>query len=274
MGVGRKWGLVQIKANYLYQIRTLTHMLATTTLITTKSFTLAVYQKGSTSSKRLALVLPGRLDTKDYAHMRSHVDLLASKGYFAVSFDPPGTWESKGDLSIYSATNYIKAIKELIDYFGNRPTILAGHSRGAGMATIAGTRFEEVIGFVSIMGKASYKSKKDPKWEKDGSKIHTRDTPLEYAERTKTFDLSYDFVRDSWQYDATDDLKVCKKPKLFVAGDKDALVSLSVIEEIYNISAEPKKLVVLNSGHDYRKDEKLIEEVNELIGEFIAHFDD
>lgn len=105
-------------------------MLKTTKLIKTESFNLAVYQKGSPDSKKLALVLPGRLDTKDYPHMRSHVDFLASKGYLALSFDPPGSWESEGDISLYLTTNYLKAVKELINHFGNKPTLLIGHSRG------------------------------------------------------------------------------------------------------------------------------------------------
>ena len=67
-------------------------------LIKTESFQLATYSQGDSESKKLALVLPGKLDTKDYSHMKSHVKYLAIMGYFALSFDPPGTWESKGDI--------------------------------------------------------------------------------------------------------------------------------------------------------------------------------
>jgi len=42
-------------------------------LIKTKDFDLAMYAKGDSSSPKVALVLPGKLDTKDYHHMRSHV---------------------------------------------------------------------------------------------------------------------------------------------------------------------------------------------------------
>ena len=63
-------------------------------IIKTKTFELAAYTKGDQNSPKLALVLPGRLDTKDYIHNTSLVDYLSRRGYFALSFDPPGTWES------------------------------------------------------------------------------------------------------------------------------------------------------------------------------------
>lgn len=108
-------------------------------LVQTKSFKLAIYSKGDKNSPRLALVLPGKLDSKDYPHMHSHVDYLAKKGYFALTFDPPGTWESPGDIKLYTMTNYIKAVNELIENFGNKPTFVMGHSFGGSIALYVGT---------------------------------------------------------------------------------------------------------------------------------------
>ena len=90
-------------------------------LIKTKSFELAILAKGNRDSKKLAILIPGRLDTKNYANFISHAEYLASRGFFAVAFDPPGTWESPGGIDLYTTTNYIKAINELIEYFGNAP---------------------------------------------------------------------------------------------------------------------------------------------------------
>ena len=98
-------------------------------ILKTKNFELAVYEKGDFNSPKLAIAIPGRLDTKDYIHNTSLVDYLASRGYFALSFDPPGTWESPGDMSLYTTTNLIKSVNDLIEFFGNKPTLLAGHSR-------------------------------------------------------------------------------------------------------------------------------------------------
>ena len=79
-------------------------------IIKTKSFELATISKGSDDSNKIALVLPGLLDTKDYTHMVSFVDFLSSKGYFALSFDAPGTWESSGGVELYTTSNYKKAV--------------------------------------------------------------------------------------------------------------------------------------------------------------------
>src|SRR3990167_9150866 len=118
-------------------------------MIKTNSFTLATYQKGNPDSKKLALVLPGKLDTKDYAHMRSHVDFLANLGFFALSFDPPGTWESPGDISLYTTTNYLKAIDELIKHFGNKPTFIMGHSRGASISMMGASRNSKIMAYAA-----------------------------------------------------------------------------------------------------------------------------
>src|SRR3990167_8571891 len=119
--------------------------------IKTKSFELAVYARGDEKASRVALVLPGRLDTKDYVHMTSHVDFLAKRGYHALSFDMPGTWESPGNIAEYTTTNYIKAVNELVDYLGNKPTLLLGHSRGGSVAILAGAVNKDVVGIIPIM---------------------------------------------------------------------------------------------------------------------------
>ena len=49
--------------------------------IQTDSFELAVTTRGDENGERLLLCLPGRLDTKDYAHMQSHIDYFATKGF-------------------------------------------------------------------------------------------------------------------------------------------------------------------------------------------------
>ena len=62
-------------------------------LIKTKSFELAIFSKGDKNSSKLAILIPGRLDTKDYANFVSHADYLADKGfaqYEISNFSKPG----------------------------------------------------------------------------------------------------------------------------------------------------------------------------------------
>lgn len=240
-------------------------------LIETPSFKLAVYAQGNSNADKLALVLPGRLDTKDYPHCRSHVDFLAGKGYYALSFDPPGTWESPGGIELYTMTNYLKAMNELIELLGNKPTVLVGHSRGGSMAMLGGTTIPQVTHFVAVMSRPSASIPDDETgYKKMGKDVSYRDTPPNDSEHQVRFDLPYNYFEDAAQYNMTEDLKTCVKPKLFFYGNKDALVTPEGVKEMYDYAAEPKQIHELNSEHDYRRHPEIIEEVNQLIGEFLS----
>ena len=244
------------------------------TLVKTKSFQLATYSKGHSSSDKLALVLPGKLDTKDYAHMRSHVDYLADKGFFALSFDPPGTWESPGDIRLYTMTNYLKAVDELINYFGNKKTFIMGHSRGATISMLSSTN-SSVIAYASIMStftKGGFQEKKDEAWEEKGYMISKRDLPPGGGLKEKQFKLPYSFFEDQTQYDITEELMRSTKPKLFVFGKHDALATPTIVKKTFNSFSDPKELYELNSDHDYRLSPKLIREVNGVLGLFLEKF--
>lgn len=244
--------------------------------INTKSFMLATYARGDSNAKKIALVLPGQLDTKDYPHMRSHVDFLSSQGFFALSFDPPGTWESGDDISQYTMTNYLKAINELINYFDNKPTFVMGHSRGGSMATLAGITNPDVIAFAAVMSTYTYNPDintryRDEEWKTSGVKDSYRDLPSD-PNKNRLFKLPYSFVEDSMQYDMLDGLKQYIKPKLFFLGIHDAMIKPEVVRKAYGAAAEPKQLYELDSDHDYRWHPELINEVNRVVGDFLQRY--
>lgn len=237
-------------------------------LIKTKSFELAVYKKGDENSSRLALILPGRLDTKDYPHMVSHVDFFAKKGYLAVSFDPPGTWESPGDISLYTTTNYLKAINELVEYFGNKPTVLMGHSRGGSMAMLAGAQNEHVTHIIAVMSNAGPSS--IPTDIQNGVRVSYRDIPNNDSESKKRFDLPMSYFEDSAKYQILPDLIKSQKPKLFFYSSQDKLVSADRLVEAYEACLKPKMLHKLEVEHDYRLHQEVIGEVNRGVEEFLT----
>lgn len=234
-------------------------------LIKTPSFELAVYQRGDKNAEKLALCLPGRLDTKDYANMRSHVDFLASKGYLAISFDPPGTWESPGDISLYTVPNYLKAVDELIELHGNRPTVVVGHSRGGTMAMIVGINNEYITHFVAVM--SHYGPSERPDVDGD-MRVSYRDLPpgTEETEEKKRFDLPMSYFNDPTSYTG---LESCTKPKLFFLGKNDDVVLPEDVRETFNLAAEPKQLCELDSDHDYRYHPDVIAKVEEVIFQFL-----
>lgn len=243
-------------------------------MIKTKSFELAVYSKGDPASSKLAIVIPGRVDTKDYTHNTSLVDYLASRGYFALSFDPPGTWESPGGIELYTTTNYLRVVDELIDYFGNKPTLLAGHSRGGTIAMLIAPKDPRVTHFITVMSYYGAPSAPSKESIAAGKQIEPRDLPpgTTKTKEQKIFELPLSYFKDGEQYNALPGLKDCTKPKLFFYGTKDDLNGAEDIKEAYEKSAEPKMMYELNSVHDYRYQPEIIKEVNEVIGQFLDKY--
>ncbi len=242
-------------------------------IVKTKTFELAVYAKGDENAEKIAIVLPGRLDTKDYAHCTSHVDYLASKGYYALSFDPPGTWESPGSIELHTTTNYLKAVDEVIEYFGNRPTLLVGHSRGGTVSMLA-TRNPSVIGIVAVMatyGEPSAPSEDDLKL---GYHLSYRDMPpgTEKTKEQKRFELPFAYFEDGQKYDPVTVLRQLTKPKLLIYGDNDSFTKPERVKEVFEAIPEPKMLHEVSSEHDYRLQAEVIDEVNTVIGEFLARY--
>lgn len=243
-------------------------------IIKTKTFELAIYAKGSSNSPKLAIIIPGRLDTKDYIHNINLVDYLAGRNYFALSFDPPGTWESPGSIRLYTTTNYLRAVDELIECFGNKPTLLAGHSRGGTIAMLAGPKNLHVTHFIPIF--SYYGAPSDPEKERivDGNVISYRDLPpgTSKTKKQKEFLLPLNYFEDGKQYNALPGLKICTKPKLFFYGVNDDVNDPEDVKKAYEESAEPKMIHPLKSDHDYRYRPEILEEVNKVVGLFLDRY--
>jgi alpha/beta superfamily hydrolase len=168
-------------------------------------------------------------------------------------------------------TNYLKAINELIEYFDNRPTFVVGHSRGGSMAMLAGTTNPHITHFISVMSRASANAV-NKSISQGKSQTTYRDTP-EDPHKRRSFDLPYSYFEDANHYDMIDGLSKCLKPKMFIMGTRDTVVKSEFVHEAYHAAAEPKVLEVLDSEHDYRRDPALIEEVNQLLRNFLETHD-
>src|SRR3989344_320469 len=243
-------------------------------MIKTKNFQLAVYAKGNEGAAKIALVLPGRLDTKDYVHMRSHVDFLAERGFFAVSFDPPGTWESAGGIELYTTTNYIQSVNELIEYFGNKPTLLLGHSRGCTVAMLVGASNPFVSGIVVILATYGPPTAPAPNVPQMGFQEEYRDLPPGTAptKEQKEFALPMNYFQDGQQYNPESVLTNYTKPKLLIYGSRDEFTSPDKVKAVYKTASEPKMIHELDSDHDYRYHPGCIEEANRVVNDFLKKF--
>ncbi|MCL4390222.1 MAG: alpha/beta hydrolase [Patescibacteria group bacterium] len=244
-----------------------------TETIKTKSFELAILASGNRNARKLALLLPGRLDTKDYACFPSHADYLAEYGFYAVAFDPPGTWESSGGINLYTTTNYIKAVGELIEYFNNKPTLLMGHSRGAAVSIFASVNLA-VVGIVPIMANFGEPTAPGEEAMQKGYKLSYRDLPpgTSKTKEQKEFKLPAAYWEDGKQYNAGEILKICRKPKLLIYGDKDEFTPVDVAKKLFEEAPAPKMIKEIHSTHDYRYSPEAIEEVNKELGKFLDKY--
>lgn len=244
--------------------------------ITTSSYTLASYQEWDVSSPLLVLFLPGKLDAGNYQHMIDHIEYVWSMWHLWVSFDPPGTRNSGDDMQLYNTSNYLKSVDELIEYFGNRRTILVGHSRGWTISIINWVQNEYVVWFVDIMWWYTLNPKIKPihpdklvERKKTWYYSVFRDLPPWGWEKVKEYKLPYSFYEDQILYQPENELSKCIKPKMFILGKKDTTVDPRFIKEWYELAWANKKIVELNSGHDYRLDKNSIKAVSVHIWEFI-----
>jgi pimeloyl-ACP methyl ester carboxylesterase len=240
--------------------------------VKTKSYELATYESGDPDATKCAIVLPGRLESKDYVHIKDHVDTLAGLGFRAISFDPPGSWESSGSIETYTVTNYLGAVNELIEHYGGKPTVLVGHSLGGYVAILAGASNPNVTAYVALMSLVVGSEKReDTEWKVNGKVTFYRDLPPgdHHTAEQKRYDLPYSFFEDTLTYDVKAALSNCNKPKLFILGKHDTQNASSYPSEEYGLIAQPKQLIEIDSPHGYRYNKEIIENVNTHIKDFV-----
>ena len=231
----------------------------------TKSFDLAIRTAGNPESEWLLVFGPGRGDSKDDRHISSHLETVASLGVFAVSLDPPGMYESGGDITDYTMTNYRQAMFELIDYYNNRRTILSGHSRGGGIAMLLGPEHTAVVAYAAIMSRpeGSPLPSADVKDE-----VKYREDPLDPSKKVEIhYPASY-FI-DAEQHNALPGLADCHKSKLFLYGRDDSVVKPEVVIAAHDAAHGPKEIYEIASEHDYRHNIDAINEVDKRLSYFV-----
>ena len=84
--------------------------------------------------------------------------------------------------------------------------------------------------------------------------------------------LPYDYYLKAKKFNSLKYINTVSCPKLVIAGELDKNVSLESIKKLYNMSNEPKELVVIeNMDHNYKKSPKIIKHVNQKILDFIEN---
>lgn len=219
---------------------------------------------------KLALLLPGYLDSPDYLHMVLFEKRLKELGYLTERLDPCNLWKT-GDTSKYTITNYINQVKVRIQLYQNsnpEEIILVGHSMGAFVSIIAGNRIDEVTKIISLCPPPDRKYS-DREWNENKSRTSKRDLPHN-SNQFRTFEVPYTFVEDGTKYSAKDEVKEIHKPiMIFVALD-DVVVEPKYTEQIINNANSPYVVKQPNMGHDFRRSEKECNIVMQEIEKFLT----
>lgn len=226
---------------------------------------------------KLAILCPGYLDTKDYTHLVTLANALCAQGIVVARFDPIGTWQSEGDISEYTITQYLEDIRYVLAYMLQQHTfrtiMVGGHSRGGQVALLYAARDPRIGIVLGIMPSSGpITGTRREQWERSQVQISYRDLPNK-KNQTKEFRVPFDHVIDRDQYNVVYDAQNIKASVVLVAGALDQTVPSDRVKQIFDSVRGAKKFLVLeNIGHDYRLNDSEITIVNEKIIEHLMPF--
>ena len=221
------------------------------------------------SDMKLALLLPGFLDSPDYLHMKTFEKRLKELGYTTERLDPCNLWKT-GNIEKYSITNYLKQIKERVSFYylqNPEEIVLIGHSMGGFVSIIAGGRIQEVTKIVALCSPQD-RIKAADRWEGKKFLYSKRDLP-EDPQKFRAFDVPYAFAEDGCQYSAAEEVKKIHKPLMIFIALEDTVVPPEQTEEIVANANNPYVVRQENMGHDFRHSRKECEIVMKQIEKFL-----
>jgi len=238
----------------------------------------AVISYPKIETEKLAILCPGYLDSKDYKHLAGLAEALSSE-YATVRFDPAGTWDSEGNISEYTTTQYLDDIKSVLEYMleknNHKRILLGGHSRG-GMVSLLyaakDSRISVVLGIMPSPGGID-KGEVYEKWKEIGFRVSSRDLPNDTTQK-REYTVPYSHVEDKEKYNVIKIVKDIKVPIILFAGELDDLVSPEDVKNIFNNANEPKKFIIIPGiGHDYRFKSEEIKLVNQKVLEQLGQLE-
>ena len=217
---------------------------------------------------KLALLLPGYLDSPDYLHLIVFEKQLIELGYTVERLDTCGLWEN-GDVSNYSITNFLKQIKNRIYFYKNQnpeDILLLGHSNGAFASIIAGSKFSEVTKIIALCPPPDWVGT-EVKWE-NGFRFSKRDLP-DKPNKYREFKIPFSFLEDALQYSAVEEVKKICKPLMILICLEDQSVASEKTEKIIAAANNPHAVRLKGVVHNFRNSEEQINLVTEEIVKFL-----
>lgn len=218
---------------------------------------------------KVALLLPGYLDSPDYLHLITFEKRLREMGYRVERLDPCDLWKT-GDVSGYTITNTLKQIQHKVESYKNQSPeeiLLLGHSNGAFIAIVAGARFPEITSVVALCPPPD-KKESARKWGDKGTRVSKRDVPGSSKE-IREFAIPFSHIEDALQYSAVEDAKNIHKPLMIFIALEDKVVPPSLTEKIVANANDPHVVRQPNMGHDFRHSQDECDTVMAEIEKFL-----
>lgn len=235
----------------------------------------AVINEPEDKADKLAILCPGYLDSKDYDHLKILAEDLASKGYTVVRFDPIGTWESDGNISDYTTTEYLRNVKEVLEYMFKQNNfkhiLIGGHSRGGKISILYAAQDRRISIVLGIMPSTviSKKDKRSVSAKMLGVSVSYRDLPGDKKGK-KEFRVPYSHfeneLKNQDKYNVLKKIGRLEIPLILIAGERDKLVLSKSVKQMFKKSKGPKKFILIKGiGHDYRHNPSEVRLVNDQI---------
>lgn len=217
---------------------------------------------------KVALLLPGYLDSPDYQNMIVFEKGLKKLGYKVERLDPCNLWKT-GDVDRYTISNFLTQIEDKVssyNYQNPEEIVLIGHSQGAMVAIIAGSKLFDISKVVALCPPDSRKDSIH-KWGKKG-RTSKRDLPNN-PQKIREFTIPYSFIKDAMQYSASESVKKLHKPLMIFIALEDDVVPPEISEKIVKNANNSYVVRQPNMGHDFRNSKKECELVMKEIEKFL-----
>lgn len=208
------------------------------------------------SNMKVALLLPGYLDSPNYRHMKTFDRGLKKLNYKVERLDLCDLWKNH-KIDNYTVTNSLKQIQDRVNYHkseGANEVVLIGHSLGGLTAIIAGSRISKVTKIVALCTPPDTNHPKK-EWNRGEVRISKRDLPTN-SKKLITFAVPYSFLTDVSQYSAMEEVKKIDKPIMLFIALNDSVVLPKWSEKIVKNANNPYVVRQPDLGHDFRFSQK------------------
>ncbi|WP_373501151.1 alpha/beta hydrolase [Desulfococcus sp.] len=158
--------------------------------------------------------------------LRDTATKLAERGIASLRFDFSGNGQSGGDFINTAYTRHIREMTQAQRFLSDRGISrfgLAGHSMGAAVSILAGSRMETVDGICAFSGRLGGL---DPEGGFTSEQIsELRETGrVAFQSRGRRLELPGAFFEDAARYDILQTIASLAPPLLIVHGDRDEII--------------------------------------------------